>query len=106
MPTSTPRKPASLLDQIVDEPSAIIWWSNAFFTVYGNWFYSLEQRKQLYDNWIEQIAERNPDLYLFGSDYNNVNVNAIRAGEYWDAYQRAGSDWLNPCRLSKTEMRM
>ncbi len=98
--------PTPLLDQIVNEPSAIIWWSNAFFTVYGNWFYSLEQRKQVYDNWIQQIAERNPDLYLFGSDYNNVNVNAIRAGEYWDAYQRAGSDWLNPSRLSKTEMRM
>jgi hypothetical protein len=98
--------PSPLLEQIVAEPSAIVWWSNAFFTVYGNWFYSLGQRKQVYENWIGQLAQRNPDLHLFGSDYNNVNVNATGAGEYWDAYQRASSSELNPCRLSKTEMRM
>lgn len=98
--------PQPLLATIRREPNAVLWWSNAFFTVYGNWFCSLEQRKRIYDAWLEGITGRNPDLYLFGSDYNNVNVNATRAGEYWEAYQQAGSDWLVPCRLSKTEMRM
>ncbi len=98
--------PSPLFERIAGESSAIIWWSNAFFTVYGNWFYTLDQRRQIYDNWIQRIAELNPDLYLFGSDHNNVNVNSIRAGEYWDAYQRADSSCLVPCRLSKTEIRM
>ena len=98
--------PAPLFKQIAEESNAIIWWSNAFFTVYGNWFYTLDQRRQMYDNWIEQMTRLNPVLYLFGSDYNNVNVNSVRALEYWDAYQRAGSSCLIPCRLSKTEIRM
>ncbi len=98
--------PSPLLDRVRQESSAIIWWSNAFFTVYGNWYYTLDQRRQMYDNWGQQLANRNPDLYLFGSDYNNVNVNSIRAGEYWDAYRRSGSTSLVPCRLSKTEIRM
>jgi hypothetical protein len=98
--------PAPLFEQIAEESSAIIWWSNAFFTVYGNWFYTLDQRKQMYDNWIQQMTRLNPDLYLFGSDYNNVNVNSTGAAEYWDAYRRAGSSSLIPCRLSKTEIRM
>lgn len=98
--------PSPLFEQIAEESSAIIWWSNAFFTVYGNWFYTLDQRRQMYDNWIQQMTKINPDLFLFGSDHNNVNVNSIRAGEYWDAYQRAGSSCLVPCRQSKTEIRM
>ena len=60
----------------------------------------------MYENWIQQITRLNPDLFLFGSDYNNVNVNSVRAAEYWDAYRRAGSNCLIPCRLSKTEIRM
>ncbi len=95
-----------LFEQIAEEPNAIIWWSNAFFTMYGNWFYSLDQRRQMYETWIQQIAQLNPDLFLVGSDYNNVNVNAVRAAPYLDAYQRAGSNCLIPCRLSKTEIRM
>jgi hypothetical protein len=98
--------PSPLFDQIAKESSAIIWWSNAFFTVYGNWFNTLDERRQVYDNWIQQIVRLNPDLFLFGSDHNNVNVNSVRALEYGDAYQRAGSSSLIPCRLAKTEIRM
>jgi hypothetical protein len=98
--------PSPLYDQFVRESSAVIWWSNAFFTVYGNWFYTLDERRQMYENWIRQIAERNPDLLLFGSDHNNVNVNSLGALEYWEAYQLSGSSNLIPCRLAKTEIRM
>jgi hypothetical protein len=98
--------PAPLFERIVAQPNAVIWWSNAFFTMYGNWFYTLDQRSRVYEDWIEQIARFNPDLFLFGSDYNNVNVNSVRAAEYWAAYRRAGSNCLVPCRLSKTEIRM
>ncbi len=98
--------PSPLFEQIAEQSSAIIWWSNAFFTMYGNWFYTLDQRSGMYENWIQQIAQRNPDLYLIGSDYNNVNVNSVRAAEYWEAYRRAHGSCLMPCRLAKTEIRM
>jgi hypothetical protein len=98
--------PACLCDRIDGRANAVIWWSNAFFTMYGNWFYALHQRQHAFEHWIEQLATRNPDLYLFGSDYNNISVNSIRAGDYWKQYRDAGGNCLNPCRLSKTEIRM
>ena len=98
--------PAALLNQISDEPNAIIWWSNAFFTMYGNWFYTIEQRQQAYDHWTEQLASKNPALYLFGSDYNNTSVNFVQAAEYWDQYCRSGGDCLKPFKLQRTEIRM
>ena len=98
--------PSALLSMIDTEPNAIIWWSNAFFTMYGNWFYTIEQRKQAYDHWIEQIANNNPHLYLFGSDYNNISVNFVQAAEYWERYCRSGSDCLKPFKLQQTEIRM
>lgn len=97
---------ASLFGHMSEESNGLIWWSNAFFTVYGNWFYTIDERKRIYDNWIKRIATINPKLYLFGSDYNNVNVNSIRAAEYWDQYRRADSNCLTPCRLFEAEIRM
>jgi hypothetical protein len=98
--------PSELLNQISDEPNAIIWWSNAFFTMYGNWFYTIDQRKRAYDHWIEQLANKNPNLYLFGSDYNNTSVNFVQAAEYRHQYRRSGGDCLKPFKLQRTEIRM
>lgn len=98
--------PSVLVEQIVDEPDAVIWWSNAFFTMYGNWFYSPDERQQIYERWIRELAARNPGLHLFGSDHNNVNVNSVRAGEYWEAYRRSECNCLNPFKMSKVELRM
>lgn len=98
--------PTALLAHISDEPNSIIWWSNAFFTMYGNWFYTIEHRQQAYDRWIEQLAHRNPHLYLFGSDYNNTSVNFVQAAEYWHRYRRSDGDCLKPFKLHRTEIRM
>ena len=98
--------PAAILDKIRDEPNAAIWWSNAFFTMFGNWFYTIAQRQQAYDHWTEQLAKKNPQLYLLGSDYNNTNVNFVHAAEYWDQYRRSGGDCLKPFKLQRTEIRM
>jgi hypothetical protein len=95
-----------LLTKITNQTSAILWWSNAFFTMYGNWYFSWEDRKRIYDRWIEQIVQINPELYLFGSDYINSNVNFRQASEYWDEYRRSNPNCLNPCKLYKTEIRM
>ena len=98
--------PSMLLNELSNEPDAIVWWSNAFFTMYGNWFYTIEQRKQAYDHWMKQLANSNPHLYLFGSDYNNTSVNFVQAAEYWDQYRRSGVDCLKPFKLQRTEIRM
>ena len=98
--------PSALLSKVGHQPHAIVWWSNAFFTMYGNWLYSIEQRKQAYDHWIEQLASRNPDLDLFGSDYNNTSVNFVQAADYWDQYRQSGVDCLTPFKRQRTEIRM
>jgi hypothetical protein len=97
---------SALVKKMDNETGAIIWWSNAFFTVYGNWFYTSDERKLAYDRWIEQIASINPHLWLLGSDYNNISVNAVQAGEYCVEYQRSEGSCLVPCRLCETQIRM
>ena len=88
------------------ESAAVIWWSNAFFTVYGNWFYCLEERQQAYQRWIKQLATRNPQLFLYGSDYTNANVNFFQARDYCQYYFRQGADFLKPLRAYQTQIRM
>ena len=95
-----------LLETITDGEREILWWSNAFFTMYGNWFYSLDQRQRIYQQWIERIAAKNPALYLFGSDDTNANVNCLQAGEYWQQYRDREPSCLRPCKLYDTEIRM
>jgi hypothetical protein len=96
----------NLLAAIRNEPNAAIWWSNAFFTIYSNWLYTADERKQMYDNWLAKLAERNPGIFLYGSDYNNINVNHIRVGDYLERYLAEGSSYLKPCKLYKHEMRL
>jgi hypothetical protein len=100
------RDQASLLNAIDNRAGSAIWWSNAFFTIYSNWLYTAEERKALYDDWIARLAERNPDIFLYGSDYNNINVNHIRAGEYLEQYQVDSNNCLKPVRLYKHELRL
>lgn len=96
----------SLLAAIDNQPNAAIWWSNAFFTIYSNWLYTADERKIIYDNWLTKLAERNPDIFLYGSDYNNINVNHIRVGEYLERYLIDGNNYLKPDRFFKHELRL
>lgn len=100
------RDQGDLLAAIDGQPNAAIWWSNAFFTIYSNWLYTADQRKAIYDDWLSRLAARNPGIYLYGSDYNNINVNHIRAGDYLERYRVAGNDCLQPARLFKHEIRL
>jgi hypothetical protein len=88
------------------ELGSVIWWSNAFFTICGNWLYSLQQRQEAYEYWIRQLADRNPQLFMYGSDYTNANVNFFQAAEYYRAYLREQADYLKPRRAYKTQIRM
>ncbi len=98
--------PERLLARIWKEPSAVIWFSNAPFTVYSNWRYSLDERKAMYDRWMERLAALNPEMLLYGSDYNNSNVNCVSAGEYWELYRNEDRGPLDPCNIHQHEVRM
>ncbi|MDH3900314.1 MAG: hypothetical protein OEU51_04630, partial [Gammaproteobacteria bacterium] len=96
----------NLLAAIRNQPNSAIWWSNAFFTIYSNWLYTADERKKMYDKWLAKLAERNPDIFIYGSDYNNINVNHIRLGEYLERYLIDGDNYLRPGKLYKHEMRL
>lgn len=95
-----------LLEPMQSEASAVIWWSNAFFTMYGNWRCDGEYRQASYERWIQGLAERNPALYLVGSDFNNTCVNDVQAAEYWNDYCQADVDYLHPYKRHRTTIRM
>jgi hypothetical protein len=94
-----------LLDRIRREKNAVIWWSNAFFTVFSNWLYTIDQRREIYLGWVREVAGRNPDLFLYGSDFNNISVNHVRAGAYLSRLTSEGYDYLNPLKVNQCEIR-
>jgi hypothetical protein len=63
-----------LLDSIVPDPGAILWWSNAFHSLNGVWFYSRPERQRIYREWLEALGRINPDLWLYGKDVDNLEI--------------------------------
>lgn len=97
-----------LVELIDDGDHSLIWWSNAFFSVHSNWFYTMEQRTGFYRQWIGKLAEKAPKLLLYGSDCHNVSVNCYPAGLYRDWFEMAMSEFggdLNPPSLHRHEIR-
>lgn len=90
-----------LLPYFTDQPNCAIWWSNAFSTVYGNWHYTLKERKQIYRRWIEELAARSPGLYLYGADWCNISVNWVTASDYLKVW---GGDELTPQKVCDREI--
>jgi hypothetical protein len=73
--------------------------------MYSNWFFTTEERRKIYEAWIQRLAAKNPDVFIYGSDYNNMSVNNFRAGEYLERFTNGGEDYLNPVKLNKVEIR-
>ncbi len=94
-----------LLERVEPEENAVIWWSNAFFSVWGNWLLDAGERRHRYERWIEALADRNPDLFLYGSDFSNGSVNNVQAAEYWALYRDAECDGLVPLAANAFEIR-
>lgn len=94
-----------LLEKLTPEGYQVIWWSNAFFTFYSNWLYSLEQRQDIYQAWIEKLAFCFPNIYLYGADYANISVNQIQAFEYQQALTSRKHNFLNPLQSYGQEIR-
>lgn len=84
----------------------VVWWSNAFFTMYGNWFHTPVQRQHVYERWMQGVAEASPRAQLYGSDYANANVNGLTAAEYGSRYRDIAPDYLEPAALHRTAIRM
>lgn len=83
-----------ILRLVQDRDDAVIWWSNAFSTVYSAWNFSVAQKRHVYENWIRDLAQKAPRMLLYGSDHSNSGVNRIRAAAYWQAYRADGGDPL------------
>jgi len=94
-----------LLARVEPEQDAVIWWSNAFFSVWGNWLLDAGQRQRAYERWTDALAERNPDIFLYGSDFSNSSVNDVRAGEYRTLLRDAICDELVPLAAGAYEIR-
>jgi len=102
------KEPERLLERIEDESGSLIWWSNAFLSIHSIWHYSAAQRRALYLAWIQGLAECAPQIHIFGSDCNNVSLNAFTAREYarWlDGEKPDPLDILQPRGLNRLQMR-
>lgn len=96
-----------LLDRIKDEPNALIWWSNAFFSIYSNWRYSTAERQAIYLQWIENLARKAPKLWIYGSDCHNMSVNSYKVHQYRNWLRSAleeGFDELTPPALNRYQI--
>lgn len=98
--------PETVVARIRPEDDAVIWFSNAPFTMHGNWRYPVEQRRARYERFVEGVAAANPGIWLFGSDSDNSNVNGVTAGEYRGRYRDGDPDPLQPRGLYRYELRM
>jgi hypothetical protein len=100
--------PAPVLDVMTRSTRStdVVWWSNAFFTMYGNWFLSQEARQESYERWMNGLAKASPDALLYGSDHANANVNGIRAAEYAERYRAIAPSYLEPAALHAAAIRM
>lgn len=105
VPCNILTEPERLLEHVRDERNAVIWWSNAFFSVYSNWIYTARERESSYRRWIKAIAARAPRLFLYGSDSNNISVNFMQAQEYWRWYRRQAGNELQPRKRHRHELR-
>jgi len=98
--------PRPLFAHLRDEPGAVMWFSNAPFTVHSNWRYMLEERKAMYERWIDGLARLNPRMLLYGSDYANANVNCLAAGQYASLYREQDAGPLGASLRCQHAIRM
>ena len=61
--------PEKLTSRITEEEDSVIWWSNAFHTVNAQYIRGLQGVKHCYNNWIDQINKKNPNIWILGKDY-------------------------------------
>lgn len=94
---------STLIDTFDNRPNSVIWWSNVFFTFYSNWFLSIEERQAIYERFIRALAERSPELLIYGNDYNNLGITSVRAADYAEDYFQTEENYLEPRKIRSTD---
>jgi hypothetical protein len=97
-----------LLERVRSERNAAVWWSNAFFTIYSNWLFTIAERRSRYARFVNGLASRAPALFLYGADHVNSSVNSVRADEYAALLGpdgRDAGDGLIPARFHRLQIR-
>ena len=74
--------PEKLTQKITSEEDSIIWWSNAFHTVNAQYVRGLQGVKDCYNTWIDQITDRNPNIWILGKDYLDRPVEGSQIKDY------------------------
>ena len=74
--------PEKITSKITPEEHSIIWWSNAFHTVNAQYVRGLQGVKDCYNNWISQIIEKNPNIWILGKDYLDRPVEGSQIKDY------------------------
>ena len=79
--------PEKLTSKVSQGGTQIIWWSNAFHTVNAHYLRGLQGVKNCYNEWLNQISEKNKDIYIMGKDYINKPVEGFTLKEYLNENQ-------------------
>lgn len=65
---------SKVIDKVENKDTSVIWWSNVFHTVNTHYTRRLSEVKELYIDWLENVENKNPNLWAFGKDYINKPV--------------------------------
>jgi len=72
----------SLLEALETGPREVMWWSNAFHSINSVWFYPRAERYRIYKRWLADVEAVNPDLLLYGTDVDNLNLGGKRIRDH------------------------
>lgn len=79
--------PSKIIDRIEQDNASVIWWSNAFHTVSAHYTLGLKGVRNSYTNWLTKIYEKNPEMYILGTDYLNNSINNNKLHNYLHDYK-------------------
>ena len=95
--------PEKITSKITPEEHSVIWWSNAFHTVNAQYVRGLQGVKDCYNNWISQIIEKNPNIWILGKDYLDRPVEGSQIKDYVINQSKTkiifDNDWLKKLKF-------
>ena len=74
--------PKKVTNKITNADTQVIWWSNVFHTVNAHYLRGLQGVKNCYNDWIQQINNKDENIYIMGKDYLNRPVEGGTLKEY------------------------
>jgi hypothetical protein len=74
--------PEKLTSIVTSEEDSVIWWSNAFHTVGAHYVRGLQGVTDCYNEWISQLNDKNPNLWILGKDYLDRPIEGGTIKEY------------------------